>query len=102
PGSLSHVLLALTRSQQLDEIGKLIGAKIGNGPERHAILAPMQEVVAAAAARCGAVARATAFRPDVKIDHVLAPLVDQRRDRLAGEIVQTPARQRKAFRREVL
>src|ERR1700761_6567738 len=52
-------LHSLVRSPEPYEVGKLVGAKIGDHPERHPILAPALEVVAAAATLGGAMVQKT-------------------------------------------
>src|ERR1700733_5505871 len=58
-------LNSLVRSPESYEVGQLGGAKIGDDPKRHPILAPALEVVAAAAALGGAMIQQTPLRPYV-------------------------------------
>src|SRR5438132_12685218 len=82
------------------ELFELRGFEVGDGPEGHAVLRPVHDVVALA---LGALWRRLAGgRPDEQVDDVLVALIDQGRDGPAIEVVEPAAGQWKAHGREVL
>ena len=87
-------------AEQASEVGELGGTEIRDGPERHAILGPVEHGMATIApyaiiglTRC---CRRTGrgIRPDEQVDDVVAPPVDQCRHGAPIEIVQAAACQR--------
>src|SRR5881227_1041888 len=81
------------------ELLELRGFEVGDGPESHAVLRPVHDVIALA---LGTLRRRLAGGgPDEQVDDVLVALIDQGRDRPAVEVVEPGAGQRKARGREV-
>src|SRR5258707_15885698 len=73
---------------------------IGHGPKIHAVLRPVDDVVALT---LGGLRRLVAgTRPDEQINEVLVVLIDERRDRPPAEVIEASAGEREAYRGEIL
>src|SRR5436305_7510130 len=82
------------------ELFELRHLDIGHGPEIHAVLRPVDDVVALALG--GLRRRVAGTRPDEQINEVLVVLIDERRDGPAVEIIETATGQREVRRGEIL
>src|SRR5439155_13327973 len=88
-------------SPRLGEFLELGRFEVGDRPQRHSSLGPMDDVVALALDPGGGRGSSLAG-PGKQIDNVLVALVDERGDRAAGEIIEPPAAQREVLGREIL
>src|SRR5579862_609302 len=83
------------RAPEAHEILQLARLEIGYGPKAHAVLGPVDGVIAIANRRGGRVAGL--IWPDIKVDQMLVAAIDERRDRAIVEIIE-PAAQKRKFR----
>ena len=85
----------------LHELVEFVAGKIADGPEVEALLGPMADIVALdRPVGDGGVLRAQSLG-DEQIDDVLAALIDDRSHRLAVDVIEAAAEQRKALRGQV-
>src|SRR5262245_56576095 len=87
--------------QSLRKLTQLLRVQIGYRPVVHFPLGPVEEVVAPAGAERGRGVTARGRRSDKKIDRVLVPSVNERRDGFAAKIIEPAAGQGKTSLAEI-
>ena len=92
----AHV--TLQRAHELAELGVI---QIGDGPERHAVPDPMAHLEPTNRSRVAG-GSPIGRGPDEHVDRMEAPLIHERGDRLAGDVVEPTTHQRKTDGREIL
>src|SRR6516165_12769811 len=85
----------------LDELVQFIAGEVADRPKIETVLRPMAHIIALDAFGHGAGMPCAQLLGDEQIDYVLAPLIDDRGNRLAVDIVEPAAEQRKALRGQV-
>ena len=83
------------------ELVKLIPGEVADGPEVEAFFRPVTDIIALDRLRYRAGMLGAQSLRDEQIDHVFSTLIDDRGHRLAIDVIETAAEERKALRRQV-
>src|SRR6516225_5023913 len=84
-----------------DELVQFVAGEIADCPEIESVLRPVAQIIALDAFGHGPGMPCAQMLGDEQIDDVLAPLIDDRGNRLTVDIVEPAAEQRKALRGQV-
>jgi hypothetical protein len=89
-------------AKEMGKIAHLLRAEVGRHPVVHPAALPMQKVVAVVRGALDRALGAVGSRPHEDVHDMFAALVDQRRHRAAGEVVQSAADEAETVGGEVI